>query len=481
MAGAPNVVLVVLDTVRARNLSCYGYERRTTPFLEGFARENVVAERAYAPSEWTPTSHASLFTGSYPWVHQTGRESNRLAPGMTTLAGTLSEVGYETVGFSNNTYVSPTFDFDRGFDTFEFNSAAFGEPFDDGVPVQEIRKHVDGAKRMQVLGALEYVHESDGSLVPTFGNWLYKKAFDLGVVTPSDSGSEQALEFVDRWLQGRKSGQPFFLFLNLMEGHTPYQAPGKHRDRFDPPTDRVGWEDLGGFYSGNVENQDGELMSLLDRYDGSISYLDSVLRRLSTLLAERNAIDDTMVIITGDHGEHFGEHDLYGHVAGLYNELIRVPLLVRTPNGRSDEISEPVSIQWLMPTVLKLAGAQLPEHCVDTSLFADETPPVFAETRPLELEVQIPREVSRLESKARACIQDGCKLVTAVDGTYHELYEIDDLSESDDVSSARSETVEEYREQLSQKVRSSNPVSHEDDIAMDEGTREQLERLGYLE
>jgi len=125
---SPNIVFVVLDAVRAQNLSLYGHTRETTPFLESLTDESVLYEHAYSPANWTPASHGSMFTGTYPWVHGTGFSSNVLHPNLPTLAECLSEVGYRTLAFSNNVRVSPTFGFDRGFDKFAFNQRAYGEP-----------------------------------------------------------------------------------------------------------------------------------------------------------------------------------------------------------------------------------------------------------------------------------------------------------------------------------------------------------------
>ncbi len=473
----------MLDTVRARNLSCYGYHRQTTPFLTDFASDNTLFENAFSPAEWTPTSHASIFTGTYPWVHQTGRKSSKLHPQLETLAEVLQSDGYETVGFSSNTYISPVFEFDRGFDTFLFNSSAFGEPFSDGVPIQQMRQSIDSATFPgEAWQALKYIRNNDGSLVQTFGNWIVKKLNKRGVFSQADSGAQKANSFVRDWLRRRDDDQPFFLFINYMEGHTPYQAPDQYLADFGDPSDDRGWESLDRFFADTDGDLDPTASRLQDLYDGSISYLDAQLRELTESIDEY-ADDETLIIITGDHGEAFGEHDIYGHTAGLYNEITRVPLLIRDPARKKETSSEPVSIQWIMPTLLERIGLSLPEYCVDASLFESSNPPVVGDTKALDLSVDIPDSIGHLTQPARFCVDDEWKLISGVDSDYSELYMISDEEETEDCFSRYPDRVSEYRNRLSAEIERFPDLSesYSGQVSIDSETSQQLKELGYVE
>ena len=213
-SAQPNIVCVVLDTVRAKNLSAYGYSRETTPFLEQFGDEANTYRRAYAPAPWTTPSHASIFTGTYRITHQTDRSLERLTPDLPTLAELLADSGYHTVGFSNNAHVSPRFDFDRGFDRFEFNYNSYNEPFEDGVSISELRTQTgDGSFPRKATEAVRHIRNQDGSLPKTAFNWIYRKASEADMISNHDRGAASTNQFVKRYLRNADE-EPFFMYLN---------------------------------------------------------------------------------------------------------------------------------------------------------------------------------------------------------------------------------------------------------------------------
>ena len=280
----PNVIIIVLDTVRARNLSCYGYERKTTPNLDDM--DIVRFKNAFAPANATVPSHASLFTGSYRSIHQTTFDNKMLNPNLPTLAELLSANGYQTLGFSNNIHVSSLFNFDRGFDELEFNEGAYGEPFG-GVPLQLIRQHIEGdtiPERM--IEIIQYIRESDGSFPRTTASWLYKKATEAKIVTWGDRGAQKAYKYLDSSLPS--DDQPFFMFFNLMEGHMLFLAPDQYLNRFDPGIERNVWGNFEELHEHSIKDSDRIVGGLFDKYDGCISYLDTVVDRMVTNLRERD-------------------------------------------------------------------------------------------------------------------------------------------------------------------------------------------------
>lgn len=480
-ARRPNLLFVVLDTVRADNLSLYGYERETTPFLDRFAGRSITYEHAYAPAPWTTPSHASMFTGTSTNAHQTCRENERITPDLPVLAELLSEAGYETVGFSNNAHVSPDFEFDRGFDTFVFNGESYNEPFDGGVSVSRIRSYKgDGPLYQQLAEALRYVRQKDGSLNRTVLNWLYRKASEAGLISNQDRGAQSTNQFVQRYLNGREDDRPFFMYLNYMEAHAPYQSPAEYQYRYVDEPLVSGWGSQGDYFAGRVSDQERKVGDLRDQYDGCIRYLDTMVEELIETVEGHS--DDTLVVIASDHGEAFGEHGLYEHKAGLYDELVRVPLLVNPPGSETDVVDVPVSCRWLFSTFLEAAGAPVPEHAENVDLTEPTERPVLLESEGLPYDEPVydsplPRKFG---SAHQGYITGDRKLVRYEHDDTKELYEITD--ESRDAAPDRPETVATMCEQLEETlaanerpVRSDATRSHE----ITPETREHLRTLGY--
>lgn len=487
-----NILVVVLDTVRARNLSCYGYERKTTPFLESFADTGIKFEYAYAPSRFTTPSHASLFTGAYPSVHQTDEENRRLTPDLPTLAEELSDAGYETVGFSNNIRVSEIFGYDRGFEYWEDNGAGRGEPLEGAIPVANIRSAVEDydAFPRKATAALRYCYEENGSLTKTVYNWVNRKLQEKNILSRKDNGASDTVSFVDNFLIERDQERPFFAFLNLMEGHTPFAAPDEFQYKYVDKAESNTWEDLSAFYTNEAENQEERLSELVGQYDGAIRYLDSVVERLVSLLESRNLREETTIIITSDHGESFGEHGHYGHAMGLYNELTHVPLLIDpAAEVESSVIEEPVSIQWLMPTLLNQLSIPLPNQCVDANLFdGSNDRPVLGHASvgavpgrfsSSDYEVNIQKYLD-----VEMCVSDGYKLLNYPEVRKCEIFDIDDETEGSPLTSEtdpiRERLLDLRKEELKQ-FRTGRRSDIDDRPSIDNQTRDMLSELGYVD
>jgi len=468
----PNVVMIVLDTVRARNLSCYGYERKTTPNLE--AMDLIKFNKAFAPANATVPSHASLFTGSYRSIHQTTFDNKILNSDLPTLAERLSAAGYQTLGFSNNIHVSSHFEFNRGFDKLELNKGAYGEPFG-GVPLQLIRQNIEGETVPErFLDVIQYVSDSNRSLSRTTASWLYKKATEAGIVQRGDRGAQSALEFLKTSVPA--DDEPFFTFFNLMEGHMPFLAPDEYLNRFDPSVERNIWGDYEGLHEQTVSDSDRIVEGLLDKYDGCISYLDEMVSRMIDVLREQDVLDETYVFILSDHGEAFGEHEIYGHSGGLYNEITHVPLLVRPPGGADkEEIEYPVSVQWVMPTILHELGIDIPDSCVDQHLFEQPETPVIFESSGLGIDADHP-SIERFFEEMIGAIHNGQKLNSGE--TWEELYSLSDQKEKNPLSEKHNiDTVIESELSKYEKTKRRTTYS---DQELTSRTQEQLRKLGYM-
>jgi arylsulfatase A-like enzyme len=327
-ADSPNVILIVLDTLRADHLSCYGYARATSPNIDALARRGARFERAISNCSWTLPAHASLFTGRY--LHEHGADTRvPLSDVYPTLADVLAAQGYRTAGFAANTsFVTPEWGLRRGFAHFE---AYGGSLADDAV------RTVYGRKLAV-------------NLLPRFGYW------DI----PGRKRAHQVnQEFLD-WLD-RSSPQPFFAFLNYLDVHDPYLPPSPFDTKFSrvpPRGDLINFQFQAHAYRRKLVLSAEEIQSEIDGYDGCLASLDDALGALFAELVRRGLDERTLVILTSDHGEAFGNHNLFGHGNSLYIETLHVPLIFvwpgRIPSGA--RIESVVGLQDVPPTVMELIG-----------------------------------------------------------------------------------------------------------------------------
>jgi arylsulfatase A-like enzyme len=316
-ADATNVLFIILDTVRAANLSLYGYERATSPSLDAWAASGVVFERAIATAPWTLPSHASMFTGQYNFEARTGF-SRRLDRRHATLAEVLAAHGYATAGFTANLgYTTRASGLHRGFARYE------DFPVTPGMFVSQswVARQVG-----RFLGRL-----------PGYPTWSVPKT------------AEYITDQFQAWLDNG-GDRPFFVFLNYYDAHSPYRGPAEYRARFGLPAEEE--------FSQDRPYTTMELQPWINAYDGSIAYIDDQLRRVFQLLEARDLRDNTLIVITSDHGEMFGEHGQIEHTSGLHLPVLHVPLVMAQP-GRLPQgvrVAQPVSLRDLPATVLDVIG-----------------------------------------------------------------------------------------------------------------------------
>lgn len=312
-----NVVLYVLDALRADHLSCYGYERETSPTIDTLASDGVVFEQCFSPSTWTRPVAASLLTGSYPPTHDTQTRNDRFNPHVAPLAEQFRSAGYDTVGVTSMGNVSTSVGFDRGFDHF------FDRYTDEEVIAKRRTSTVTDEELKQ-----EQVEEV-----------ALPRAADL-----TDAFSS--------WLDDRTSDDPFFGLFWAIDTHIPYDPPEEYRTFADseyegPATGER--EDLK-----NVES-DRDLEQLRALYDGEIAYTDACIGDLIERLREAGEFEDTLFVVVGDHGDAFGEHGRLTHGHAPYDELIHVPCVMRTPEGTHLRDDSLCSLVDVYPTLLDYA------------------------------------------------------------------------------------------------------------------------------
>ncbi len=322
MADQLIVVLAVIDCARADHLSCAGYGRETTPFLDRVAREGVRFSNMIAAAPWTLPAHASLFTGLHAATHGATDESRVLAARHTVLPEYVKAAGYRTAAFCVNPWVSPETGFGRGFDAF------FTQ-----------RHHNRLAAR-----ALRYGRRASDRLLRR-----------------QDAGARRTNDAVKRWLAS--SPQPFFAFVHYNETHLPFDPPPPYNRLFLPkgvsPTRvRAVNQDGNRVLAGDVEMTEEDFTILTALYDGALRYVDNRVREIADFLIERGEWDRTVLLVVGDHGEHLGDHGMIGHGCSLSENLLRVPLLLRCPPRlpQGFVVDELASTTDVLPTILALLG-----------------------------------------------------------------------------------------------------------------------------
>jgi arylsulfatase A-like enzyme len=452
-SNKPNILLIVLDTVRADHMSLYGYERDTTPWLRNFAKESLVFNNAYSTGDFTLPSHASLFTGLYAEGHGAHRSAQDsvgapLSSNAVTLTEVLAQKGYATAAVvSNYAYLTPGFGFSQGFDFFDYRSGrSLFSPLRECPSLRQMitfRLRAHFASRMTSLG--------------------YRGAEQI---------TSQALEVVDEL---SKQDRPFFLFLNYMDAHTPRVPPQPYRDRF-PGRDPNVRPSRYNLLATRMANQDRPLgesdrAHISASYDGAIAFLDAEVQVLLEQLKRSNILENTLLIITSDHGEMIGEHNSLDHGVGVYQEQIRVPLMIRTPPGDARGMrNAPASGVDIMPTILHAAGLNSPTGIVGQNLLDTDLPEarmVFSESFP---------RPHRLRAET-AVVSSRWKLIESTKGKL-ELYDLAaDPREQNNVAASHPELVAAMEPEMA-KLAPSTKLGRSP-RSVDAETLRKLRSLGY--
>jgi arylsulfatase A-like enzyme len=384
----PDIILVVIDTVRADRLSCYGYGRPTSPRIDALAARGVRFENAASTSSWTIPAHASLFTGTFPIRHGATQEHARLDGRPATMAEMLGARGYATVGVSANPLVGESSGLARGFDVF-----------------------VETWRARRVAAERRDVH-------------------------PNRAAAERLLDGIDR-------ERPLFLFVNYIEAHGPYLPPEPHRSRFlsAPATPAqiasAARRTAAAFYLDPASISPQEFRLLNDLYDGEIAHVDALVGDLVDFLERSGRLDEALLVVTSDHGENIGDHGHFRHVFSLYRSAVRIPLIALLPGGeRAGQVHRgPVSLVDLFAAILSRAGVAPPSgQRGGRDIMAEDEgdQPIFAEYYyPLQaLELFAPgvleahREVlSPHLRRMRSVEHGGLRLIWSSDGL-HELFDL---------------------------------------------------------
>jgi len=439
--GRTNVLVYLVDTLRADRLGAYGDGRGLTPAIDAFAAEGVVFEDTVAQAPWTRPAVATLLTGLEPLAHGVTTLDDRLAEEAETLPEILRRAGYRTAAFSTNWHVIPETGLAQGFDDFVFTPDDF---------------HADAVNR-RVLA------------------WL------------DEHGASSTAP--DR-------EEPFFLYVHTLDPHAPYEPPEPFRSRFAPgaPPDAGSRELLKRIYAATAPEQRDQrarmMATVRDLYDGEVAFTDHAFGDLLEALRERGLYDETLIVFVSDHGEELDEHGHLGHGYDLYREVLQVPFIVRLPGGERPggraRVAETVQQTDLLPTLLGRLGVEAPAELRDrlpgVDLFAPLASSQTARPAFSHLDYEGRRALAVTLGRWRATVPlsaDYGRWTTLFDRS-RDPAELDDLAESAG-GPGRLPVRAGYLETLVRRhLLAAGKGSLAEAATLDDETKKGLEALGYL-
>ncbi|MFN8545920.1 MAG: sulfatase [Candidatus Binatia bacterium] len=440
-AGVPNVVLIVVDTLRADHLSAWGYTASRTPHVDALAADGIRFANTFSQASWTRPSFATIFTGMYPSSHGAVHKADVLPDRVETVAEVLARAGYHTAGFANNANISPPFNFGQGFAEYHYLAPDL----------------------------FFYADETAGQLTLYNGLRLVRERFLARSVDVHNyyQPAEVVTAEAKSWLDAGTTKGPFLLFLHYMDPHDPY---------FVHPFDGEGYARVA-----NPNPPASVVEKYRGLYDGEIAYLDAQLGVLFEELKRRGLYDTSLIVLTGDHGEEFQEHGGWWHGTTLYDEQTHVPLIVKPPGGavRGRVVETLTTSLDIAPTIVTAARGTVPATMQGKALALDggDEPGhehVFAEE---DLEGNV----------LQAVRTPGWKLITANPGNPRglrpeELYDLgQDPREQHDVAATAAPRLETMRASLGRatlEARAHAGAAQQGDV--DAVTQERLRALGYV-
>lgn len=457
---AKNVIIILVDCLRADHLGCYGYTRKTSPFIDDIARSGIIFENCISPSSWTVPSVASLFTGLYPQQHGINKSGIIIIESLTTLQEVLEEQAVTTAAFVTNNFLNSKFGYAKGFHYY----------FD--YYCQPVFKEYL-ASRLFFFNALLYFKNEifNPRLVQHHRYWsLGVPPFNLKGMLTSEMVTDDVLE----WIQINRD-KPFYIYIHYMDLHGPYDVMGS--PVFDNKT-----------YPTQSRKE-----KTINVYDGRIVYVDKQIHRIWEYLNQLNMSEKTLLIITADHGNEFYDHKGRGHGHTLYEELIRVPLIVVNPYlpKIGQRVEKQVSLIDIPTTVLDFINLKPPEQMKGESLLTLSTDSLhglepsydlsYTKSGKRRLRTKAGRSRIRRVILESLRVDNKWKIIVGSDGKT-ELYNLKkDKKEQKDLSDIKPFMVEVLKKKLaeeSSKLKSLAPKKEEHKLSPD--VKNKLRALGYL-
>lgn len=439
---AQNVILISVDTLRADHLSCYGYARETCPHIGTLAQEGVTFLNTYVSSPWTLPSHVSLLTSLHGVHHQVYHGDESMDPILVTLADVLRQHGLYCAAFTGGGFVSSIYGFSKGFDTY---------------------------------------------------------SEDAGNVFSQDS-AEHLFRLVSEWLDSHKD-KGFFLFLHTYQPHNPYDCPYPYKTMFLEEEAKWRHLDLMNFLGGKQgifkALSEEERQNVIGLYDGEIRYTDEeLIGPLIDKLKKIGIYDQTMIVFTSDHGEEFYDHQGWGHGHSVYDESLKVPLVIKFPGNRfkGRKIQYFVSLVDIFPSILEELGIRLKELEMDgKSLFPvirgeeKRNRMFFADIASNVLDSHIPQKISTNSGEEKLILNNRFSkedleffLFPPPLSNPVEVYDlVQDPKERRNIANGRSELANQMIQEI-EKIYKEAEKRKTGKLEIDKELRRQLKALGYI-
>lgn len=341
-----NVVLILIDTLRPDHMGCYGYHRNTTPNIDNLAQEGILFKNHIAQSSWTKPATASILTGLYPKNHKANKRSHKLGDEVLMISEILKDNYFNTYAFIANLNAGPQFGFNQGYDLFH--------PF-----------------RMRDLTNKEY------------GSW------------PADEMRPTIFNVIEDMPNKTRN----FILIHYNDPHTPYLPKEMVYSTSNSMTFTKEFFDglSHSFYKYSKQEKDEALKQIINAYDDEILQTDKQIGLLLEKLKEEGMFEKSVIIVLADHGEEFFEHESFEHGRTLYDEMIKIPLVIRTPRGENAISEKQVNQVDVLPTILSLLGINTPKVLDGENVFSpNHSPYSFSE---LDFEFRVGESVRSLNNK----------------------------------------------------------------------------------
>ena len=443
LENSPNVIMIMLDALRADHLGCYGYSKASTPVIDNFVEDSIRFHHAYSQSSWTKPGTATLFTGMFPSGHNTYLKPDILPDSITTLAEVFQQGGYYTIGFPNNINISPGFNFGQGFDQYTYLAPDY------------FFWASDSSSELSYYSILRLIRE----------RFLFKSKFPQHYYQEARIVNDHAIKYFKT--RGKK--ETFFMYLHYMEAHDPY---------FKHPFNGVGYARV------DMPNPDPEWVEeFTTTYDHEITYLDSRLGELFEELKRLNLWDNTIILLVADHGEEFYDHDGWWHGTTLYQEQIRIPMIFKRPRqqNKGDVRLDNARQIDVAPTLLSLCKLPPAKNMTfGRNLFGPENVnntewPVFAEE---SLEGNVLSALIQGQWKYINANKDNPRRLAE-----HELYRIDiDPDESKNIARSSPDKLEILKTATIEFKKTAEQDAFKKEVkVIDKDELDRMKALGYVQ
>lgn len=459
----PNVVLISLDTLRPDVLGAYGQSPSPSPRLDRLASEGLLFTRAYSTSSYTLPSHGSMLTGQYPAFHGAVDVDDKLTPERSPfLAGILAEAGYVTAAFTGGGYVSSGYGFGEGFDRYSLNDPVWAYDA------------VRGEQLLQTMG--------------------WEREF-----VQMDQLERYGTDRITNWISSQDDETPFFVFLHTYIVHN-YAVSRAYQETFDL-FDKKGKErpfhhvDRRRFNEGEGEYLESVREDYMAFYLATVAMADAFVGNVLDSLEQAGLAENTLVVVTSDHGEEFGEHGFFGHGTSLYDATTRIPLIARLPKSEAHSVAtpegstfdDPVSLVDLAPWILRLVDLDPdPRMAVVPPLGPDQENPPARSLLFLELDTHVSRMSAVLLDDIKLHVQIG-KDGKPIEPERRSLFNLaNDPQETKDVLASHGEEEGLLRQRLGHLHQLGEAIVPRDDgevdlSKVDPALLQQLKQLGYLD